>query len=81
VRYERHHAAQNPVTPARPEHSECRDRAGGQRDFAGAYCDNNRWGMEATSRSAMRLAHAIHEAQACFRLFRAGPRRKMNNED
>jgi monoamine oxidase len=30
--------------------------------FAGAYCDNNSWGMEAASRSAFRVARAIHEA-------------------
>jgi monoamine oxidase len=30
--------------------------------FAGAYCDNNSWGMEAASRSAVRVARAIHEA-------------------
>ena len=29
--------------------------------FAGAYCDNNSWGMEAASRSAFRVARAIHE--------------------
>jgi len=30
--------------------------------FAGAYCDNNSWGMEAASRSAVRVARAIHDA-------------------
>jgi monoamine oxidase len=30
--------------------------------FAGAYSDNNSWGMEAASRSAFRVARAIHEA-------------------
>jgi monoamine oxidase len=30
--------------------------------FAGAYCDNNSWGMEAASRSAFRVARAIHDA-------------------
>jgi monoamine oxidase len=30
--------------------------------FAGAYCDNNSWGMEAASRSAFRVARQIHEA-------------------
>ena len=30
--------------------------------FAGAYCDNNSWGMEAASRSALRVARAIHDA-------------------
>jgi len=30
--------------------------------FAGAYCDNQSWGMEAASRSAYRVARAIHEA-------------------
>ncbi len=29
--------------------------------FAGAYCDNNSWGMEAASRSAFRVARAIHD--------------------
>ena len=30
--------------------------------FAGAYCDNQSWGMEAASRSAFRVARAIHDA-------------------
>lgn len=30
--------------------------------FAGAYCDNQSWGMEAATRSAVRAARAIHEA-------------------
>jgi monoamine oxidase len=30
--------------------------------FAGAYCDNLNWGMEAATRSAYRVARAIHEA-------------------
>ncbi len=30
--------------------------------FAGAYCDNQSWGMEAATRSAMRVARAVHEA-------------------
>jgi monoamine oxidase len=34
----------------------------GRVHFAGAYCDNNSWGMEAASRSAFRVARAIHEA-------------------
>jgi hypothetical protein len=34
------------------------------------------WGMEATSRSAMRVAREIHEAQACSGLSRR-TRRKM----
>ncbi len=29
--------------------------------FAGAYCDNNSWGMEAASRSAFRVARAIDQ--------------------
>ena len=34
----------------------------GRVHFAGAYCDNNSWGMEAASRSGVRVARAIHEA-------------------
>jgi monoamine oxidase len=30
--------------------------------FAGAYCDNLNWGMEAATRSAYRVARGIHEA-------------------
>jgi len=30
--------------------------------FVGAYCDNQSWGMEAATRSANRVARAIHEA-------------------
>jgi monoamine oxidase len=30
--------------------------------FAGAYCDNLNWGMEAATRSAFRVARAIHDA-------------------
>ncbi len=30
--------------------------------FAGAYCDNQSWGMEAATRSANRVARAIHSA-------------------
>jgi monoamine oxidase len=30
--------------------------------FAGAYCDNLNWGMEAATRSAYRVARAIHDA-------------------
>jgi monoamine oxidase len=29
--------------------------------FAGAYCDNQSWGMEAATRSAVRVARAIHD--------------------
>jgi monoamine oxidase len=29
--------------------------------FSGAYCDNQSWGMEAATRSAVRAARAIHE--------------------
>jgi monoamine oxidase len=29
--------------------------------FSGAYCDNQSWGMEAATRSALRAARAIHE--------------------
>ncbi len=34
----------------------------GRVHFAGAYCDNQSWGMEAATRSANRVARAIHEA-------------------
>ncbi len=29
--------------------------------FAGAYCDNQSWGMEAATRSGVRVARSIHE--------------------
>jgi len=34
----------------------------GRVHFAGAYCDNLNWGQEAATRSANRVARAIHEA-------------------
>ena len=34
----------------------------GRVHFAGAYCDNQSWGMEAATRTAVRTARAIHEA-------------------
>jgi monoamine oxidase len=34
----------------------------GRVHFIGAYCDNQSWGMEAATRSANRVARAIHEA-------------------
>lgn len=34
----------------------------GRVHFAGAYCDNQSWGMEAATRSGMRAARAVHEA-------------------
>lgn len=34
----------------------------GRLHFAGAYCDNLNWGQEAATRSANRVAQAIHEA-------------------
>jgi monoamine oxidase len=33
----------------------------GRVHFAGAYCDNQSWGMEAATRSGVRVAHSIHE--------------------
>ncbi len=33
----------------------------GRVHFAGAYCDNQSWGMEAATRSGLRAARAIHE--------------------
>jgi monoamine oxidase len=32
--------------------------------FAGAYCDNQSWGMEAATRSAFRVARTIHEERS-----------------
>jgi monoamine oxidase len=34
----------------------------GRVHFAGAYCDNLNWGQEAATRSAYRVAEAIHKA-------------------
>ena len=36
--------------------------AHGRIHFAGAYCDNLNWGQEAATRSANRVANAIHSA-------------------
>jgi monoamine oxidase len=33
----------------------------GRVHFAGAYCDNQSWGMEAATRSRVRVAHIIHD--------------------